>query len=295
PAALVSVTGASNVTGELLPIAEIVEIAHRHGARVAVDGAQLIPHGEIDLAETGVDYLAFSGHKVYAPFGAGVLAGRRDWLDAAPPYLPGGGAVHEVSTVQTKWASAPQRHEGGTPNLVGAATLADALTTLARIPLERRAAHERALHARLEAGLSAIDGVRLPRIWSDSERIGVVCFSGAGYEPGHVASYLSAEHAIGVRDGRFCAHPLVRRLDLDHEGALRASLGVGSWRGDVDRIVGAVGQLVDQGSRARYEQIGGLWEPRGDDRRAPSWLVGDISAARPSPCGAICCSMAWAG
>lgn len=285
PAALVSVTGASNVTGELLPIAEIVEIAHRHGARVAVDGAQLIPHGEIDLAETGVDYLAFSGHKVYAPFGAGVLAGRRDWLDAAPPYLPGGGAVQEVSTVQTKWASAPQRHEGGTPNLVGAATLADALTTLARIPLEKREAHERALHARLEAGLSAIDGVRLHRIWSDSERIGVVCFSVDGYEPGHVASYLSAEHAIGVRDGRFCAHPLVRRLDLDHEGALRASLGVGSWRGDVDRIVGAVGQLVDQGSRARYEQTGGLWEPCGDDRRAPSWLVGDISAARPSPCG----------
>jgi selenocysteine lyase/cysteine desulfurase len=87
PAAVLAVTGASNVTGECLPLAELAQIAHRHGARIAVDGAQLVPHRRIDMAAAGVDYLAFSGHKIYAPFGAGALVGRRDWLDAAPPYL----------------------------------------------------------------------------------------------------------------------------------------------------------------------------------------------------------------
>jgi len=285
PAALVSITGAANVTGELLPIAEVAAIAHRHGARIAVDAAQLIAHCEFDLAASGIDYVAFSGHKLHAPFGAGVLAGRRDWLDSAPPYLPGGGAVREVSTVHTRWAQAPQRHEGGTPNLVGAVALADALATLTRLPGERRTAHERALHTRLEAGLAAIDGVNLHRIWKQSERIAVACFSIDGYEPGHVASYLSAEHAIGVRDGRFCAHPLVRRLGLGPSGALRASLGVGSRREDVDRLLDAVGQLVAHGSRGRYEQRGGVWEPCGDDRRAPHWLAsGPLAAPQPSPC-----------
>ncbi|MBO0806609.1 MAG: aminotransferase class V-fold PLP-dependent enzyme, partial [Nocardiopsaceae bacterium] len=90
PAALLSVTGASNVTGECLPLAELAEIAHSRGARLAVDGAQLLPHRRVDINEAGIDYLAFSGHKLYAPFGAGALVGRRDWLDAAPPYLAGG-------------------------------------------------------------------------------------------------------------------------------------------------------------------------------------------------------------
>ncbi len=107
PAALLAVTGASNVTGEVLPIAELADLAHACGARIFVDGAQLVPHRRVDLAELGVDYLAFSGHKLYAPFGAGVLVGRRDWLDEAEPYLAGGGAVREVSLDHTEWACAP--------------------------------------------------------------------------------------------------------------------------------------------------------------------------------------------
>src|SRR5215218_1423138 len=104
PAALLSVTGASNVTGELLPITTLAELAHAHGARLAVDAAQLLPHRRVDLAASGVDYLAFSGHKAYAPFGSGALVGRRDWLDAAPAYLAGGGAVQQVSLEETSWA-----------------------------------------------------------------------------------------------------------------------------------------------------------------------------------------------
>jgi selenocysteine lyase/cysteine desulfurase len=109
PAALVAITGASNVTGEELPIAEVVRLAHRHGTRVVVDAAQLAPHRRIDLAASGVDYLAFSGHKIYAPYGVGVLIGLRDWLDLAPPYLAGGGAVRRVQSDHTEWASAPAK------------------------------------------------------------------------------------------------------------------------------------------------------------------------------------------
>ena len=96
PAALLAVTGASNVTGECPPLAELTALAHRYGARIVVDGAQLVPHRRVSLAESGIDYLAFSGHKLYAPYGAGALVGRRDWLESAPPYLAGGGAVREV-------------------------------------------------------------------------------------------------------------------------------------------------------------------------------------------------------
>ena len=133
PTALLTVTGASNVTGEVLPLRRIAAIAHAAGARVAVDAAQLAPHRRVDLAATGVDYVALSGHKLYAPFGAGALIGRRDWLDAAAPYLAGGGAVTQVDLDGATWAPAPHRHEAGTPNVLGVAALAQACRTLAPV------------------------------------------------------------------------------------------------------------------------------------------------------------------
>ncbi|MGH3589234.1 MAG: aminotransferase class V-fold PLP-dependent enzyme, partial [Pseudonocardia sp.] len=133
PAALLAITGASNVTGEVLPIARLARIAHECGARILVDAAQLLPHRRVDIADLGIDYLAFSGHKLYAPFGAGVLVGRRDWLDAAEPYLAGGGAVRNVTVESTQWAPAPARHEAGTPNVLGAAALAAACDALSEL------------------------------------------------------------------------------------------------------------------------------------------------------------------
>ncbi|WP_345713232.1 aminotransferase class V-fold PLP-dependent enzyme, partial [Kineococcus glutinatus] len=118
PYALLAVTGASNVTGEVLPLARIVASAHAVGTRVAVDGAQLVPHRGIDLAACGADWVALSGHKLYAPFGAGALVGRRDWLDAAEPYLAGGGATLEVAVDGVRWAGGAQRHEAGSPNVL---------------------------------------------------------------------------------------------------------------------------------------------------------------------------------
>ncbi len=289
PAALLAVTGASNVTGELLPVRELANLAHLYGARIAVDAAQLAPHAAIDLAATGIDYVAFSGHKLYAPFGGGALVGRRDWLDEAAPYLAGGGAVREVTTSATDWAFGAERHEGGTPNLVGAVTLADALDELNGLPTGALQQHEHGLRERLEAGLAALAGVSVQRIWGEHEtgRIGVACFTVDGYAPGHVAAFLSAEHGIGVRDGRFCAHPLVARLGLTGRGAVRVSLGAGSRAADVDRLLTALTQLTLAGTVAAYAERDGRFEPTHDDRAAPSLLrlrpQGEVGTA-PAPC-----------
>lgn len=264
PTALLAVTGASNVTGEVLPLERLAVLAHQCGARILVDAAQLAPHRRIDLRACGIDYLVCSGHKLYAPFGAGVLVGRRDWLDAAAPYLAGGGAVTEVTAADAIWAPAPQRHEAGSPNVLGAAALAAACDVLAEIH-ESAEVRERRLTHRLRSGLESIPGLRCLRVWPDSaDSVGIVAFTVAGFEAGRVAAYLSAEHGIGVRDGRFCAHPLLARLGVD--AALRASIGLGTTDEDVDRLLGAVGSLVTEGPRWEYVCAGGRWDPLPETR-----------------------------
>ncbi len=266
PYALLTVTGASNVTGESLPLDRLVALAHAAGARVAVDGAQLVPHRGFSLADTDVDYVAFSGHKTYAPFGAGALVGRRDWLDTGTPYLAGGGAVRDVRSDRTVWQPAPARHEAGSPNVLGAIALAQACDTLAALPAGALEEHEQALRARLVDGLSAIDGVHVARIWPDSvDPVGVVTFTVADLNPGLVAAYLSAEHGIGVRDGRFCAHPLLAHLHAS-SGAVRASIGVGTTAEHVDRLVAALRTLLAGGPTAQYEIVDGCWSVVDDTR-----------------------------
>ncbi len=260
PAALLSVTGASNVTGEVLPIRRLAALAHRYGARICVDGAQLVPHRRISLRESGIDYLAFSGHKLYAPFGAGVLVGRADWLDDADPYRYGGGATYEVigrpvaRDVEVAWHTGPARHEAGSPNVLGAVAIAAACTELTRLGETAIAEHERFLVELLLAGLAGIDGVTPLRIWVDSDdRVGIVAFAVDGVAPREVAEYLSAEHGIGVRDGKFCAHPIVSRLGVP-DGAVRASIGLGTTESDVRRLLDAVAHLVSgrgRGSKQR--------------------------------------------
>lgn len=285
PTALVAVTGASNVTGELLPIKRIARIAHRHGARVVVDAAQLAPHRRISLRKSGVDYVAFSGHKLYAPYGAGALVGRRDWLDAAPAYLAGGGAVREVTGESTEWAAAPARHEAGTPNVLGAAALAKACETLSAQGEPSLSAHEEILRGRLISGLTRHAEISVLRIWADStDAIGVVAFTVAGFDAGLVAAYLSAEHAIGVRDGRFCAHPLLARLGVGKDGAIRASFGVGSTIADVDRLIAAIDQLIAAGPTWTYERVDGRYAPIDDPRPLPDFAGAGRGPA--SPCEA---------
>jgi selenocysteine lyase/cysteine desulfurase len=296
PAALLAVTGASNVTGECPPLTELTALAHRYGARIVVDGAQLVPHRRVSLAESGVDYLAFSGHKLYAPYGAGVLVGRRDWLEAAPPYLAGGGAVREVRLGGTEWAAAPARHEAGTPNVIGAVALAAACRAVAALGPEAVSAHESALVGRLTDGLALIEGVRTLRLWptaaggesTETDRIGVVTFTVDGYPAALVAQYLSAEHGVGVRDGRFCAHPLLARFAADGvtaDGAgVRASLGLGSRAEDVDRLLAALASLRADGPAWTYAAPAAGYGPDPDPRALPDWLT-SAAAGPAAPCG----------
>lgn len=272
PAALLSVAGASNVTGEVLPIEAIARLAHARGARLAVDAAQLLPHRRVDLAASGIDYLAFSGHKAYAPFGAGALVGRADWLDAAPAYLAGGGAVESVRLDRVDWKHGADRHEAGTPNVVGIAALARALVELERLGDAARHEHERVLTERLHVGLAAIPGVRVITGFDDADdRLGIATVELERGSVGLVAAALAAEHGISVRAGRFCAHPFFDRVATRANG-LRASLGAGSSGDDVDRFLDALARLVTVGPAHAYERTPVGWCPLVDDR--PGLVLG---------------------
>ncbi|WP_256513055.1 aminotransferase class V-fold PLP-dependent enzyme [Actinoallomurus soli] len=247
---LLVVTAASNVTGELWPVAELAAVARAHGARIAVDAAQLVPHRPFDMGALDVDYVAFSGHKLYAPFGAGCLVGRADWLRAAEPYLLGGGATASVGERVTWSADPQQRHEAGTPNVLGVVALAAACEALT--DWDGLVAEEERLLRRLRTGLAAIPGVRELSLWGDRHpRVGIVSFVVEGRGSRAVATALSEEYGIGVRDGKFCAHPLVRRLVGAGEGgcadgdgtALRASFGIGTTDEHIDRLLTALRHL----------------------------------------------------
>ncbi|HEV7623882.1 MAG TPA: aminotransferase class V-fold PLP-dependent enzyme [Amnibacterium sp.] len=284
---LLAVTGASNVTGEVLPLARIARLAHAAGARLAVDGAQLVPHRRVDLEATGIDFLAFSGHKAYAPFGVGALVGRPDWLDAARPHLAGGGAVESVrlagSAAEPVWRTGPDRHEAGTPDTVGVLAVARALTELTSLDPDAWSAHERDLRERLVAGLAAVPGVDVLELFPDStEHVGVVAFRIDGLDARLAALALSAEWGIAVRDGGFCAHPALARL-TGGRPALRASFGVGTTRADIAALLGAVAALSAGGPRGRYRKGAGGWHVAGDDRPRPEWAA---DPADPRACSA---------
>lgn len=276
--ALVCVTGASNVTGELWPVRELAAAAHAHGARIVLDAAQLAPHHPVDVAELDVDWVAFSGHKLYAPFGSGVLAGRADWLRAAEPYLAGGGASRRVARgedgrVDVEWHETAARHEAGSPNVIGVYAIASACRALTEAGFEDLVAREQDLVARVRAGLAEVPQVKVLSLFGDdAPRVGVISFVVAGWNSSHFAAALSAEYGIGVRDGLFCAHPLVRTLlgDRDEPGdcggdatlnAIRVSFGAGTPDEHVDRFLAAVAELVRDGAAWNYRTEEGRCVP----------------------------------
>ena len=270
---LLAVTGASNVTGEVWPVAELAALAHRHGAELFVDAAQLAPHRAIDMARAGIDHLALSGHKLYAPFGAGALVGR---LRDGEPLLAGGGAIKLVTVDDVIWAPAPDRYEAGSPNTVGVVALAAACRRLMALGMDAVAAHERSLSVRLWAGLATVPGLEQLTLWPRGtvDRVGVATFTLLGFRDPLLAAILSAEHAIGVRHGCFCAHPLMthlldvplaqsQRLHAELRagrspqlpGAVRASIGLGTTTEDIDRLTGALREIATRGPRSTYVHV----------------------------------------
>lgn len=289
---LVTVTGASNVTGEMWPVAALADVAHLHGALILVDAAQLAPHAPVDMSAWNVDYVAFSGHKLYAPYGAGALVGRSEWLSAGEPFIAGGGAVRFVSTGEVAWADLPDRQEAGSPNVIGAVAMGAACRALSAYGMDRVQQEELALEAYLTKALGTVPGLTRYLIWSEEHpRIGVETFNLANLPYGLVAAALSAEHGIAVRDGCFCAHPLMMRLlDIDegsartirdeiltgqHQrvpGAVRISTGLGTTTEDLDAVVDALRQLAETGPAwtYRYEDATGHYDPDPDDRPWPA-------------------------
>ncbi|MFB6782169.1 aminotransferase class V-fold PLP-dependent enzyme [Streptomyces sp. NPDC056352] len=283
--ALVCVTGASNVTGELWPVKELAAVAHAHGARIVLDAAQLAPHHPVDIEELDVDWVAFSGHKLYAPFGSGVLAGRADWLQDAEPYLAGGGASRKVARrtdggVDVEWHSTAARHEAGSPNVIGVYSIASACKALTEAGFDRLVAREQQLVTRIREGLAEVPQVKVLSLFGDdAPRVGVISFVVEGWNSSHFAAALSAEYGIGVRDGLFCAHPLVRTLlgsDPQDPGecgapeaepgerslnAIRVSFGAGTPDEHIERFVRAVKELVNKGAQWTYRTEDGRCVP----------------------------------
>jgi len=283
--ALVCVTGASNVTGELWPVRELAAAAHAHGARIVLDAAQLAPHHPVDIADLDVDWVAFSGHKLYAPFGSGVLAGRADWLREAEPYLAGGGASRKVARrtdggVDVEWHTTAARHEAGSPNVIGVHSIASACKALTEAGFDRLVAREQHLVGEVLAGLAEVPEVKVLSLFGDdAPRVGVISFVVEGWNSSHFAAALSAEYGIGVRDGLFCAHPLVRTLlgsDPGEAGecgapeaepgerslnAIRVSFGAGTPDEHIERFLRAVRELVSGGARWKYRTEDGRCVP----------------------------------
>jgi selenocysteine lyase/cysteine desulfurase len=291
---LVAISGASNVTGYVNPVHRLAEKAHAVGAQVLVDCAQLAPHRTIDVGPLAdpshLDYVAFSAHKMYAPFGTGALVARGDVFEEGCPDMSGGGTVKVVTTESVTWADAPDRDEAGSPNVVGAVALAAAIEELDRIGMEAIADHEMRLTAYALGRLRRIKGLRL---FGESdpartgERLGVISFELEDVPHFLVAAVLSAEYGIGVRSGCFCAHPYVLRLLQVPEGEVRriraelvaddrrgmpglvrASFGLYNDNQEVDVLAEGLeriarrewkGKYVQDRSSGEFEAVG--WEP----------------------------------
>ena len=232
---LVSVTHISNVLGTVLPVKEIIRLAHAHDARVLIDGAQGIMHSRVDVQELDVDFYGFTGHKLYGPSGIGVLYGKRDILNSMPPYEGGGDMIDRVTFEKTTYRETPARFEAGTPAIVEAAGLAAAVEYVESIGIERIAAHEQSLLDYATARLSAIEGLR---IYGEAEdKAGVVSFTIEGVHP-HDISTIIDSHGVAVRAGHHCAQPLMDRFDL--AATARASLGMYNNKSDIDQLVEAL-------------------------------------------------------
>ncbi|HEY2805547.1 MAG TPA: aminotransferase class V-fold PLP-dependent enzyme [Gemmatimonadales bacterium] len=263
---ILAVSGASNVTGIVNPVHRWARWAHDVGARIVVDGAQWVPHRPVDMRAADdpehLDFLAFSAHKMYAPYGVGVLIGPRADFEAGEPRLVGGGTVDVVDTERVVFADAPDREEAGTPCIVGAVALAAAIREYRRIGWDAIIEHERELNGIARRGLREIPGVTLYGD-GDNEHLAVIAFNVEGVPHALVSAVLSDEWGMGTRSGCFCAHGYVKTLlgidptrsqDFEERiiagdrreipGAVRASFGLGSTQVDAQRLVEAVGAIA---------------------------------------------------
>lgn len=289
--ALVSVTGASNVTGYLNPVHQMAAKAHAIGAHFCADCAQLAPHRKIDMRPLSdpehLDYVSISAHKMYAPYGTGALVGRRDTFSTGDPDMRGGGEVEIVTMDSVVWSEPPDRDEAGSPNTVGAVALAAAISRLSQIGMDAVAAHEAELTSYALEKLNRISGLT---IYGDRDpsraasRLGVIPINVDALPHYYVAAALGYEYGIGVRNGCFCAHPyLLKLMHVDESesvqvrtqivngdkrlipGLVRISFGLYNTIAEVDALIDALQHIVSGKVKGVYHQdtTSGAFVPEG--------------------------------
>lgn len=288
---LVAISGASNVTGHLNPIHRLAAKAHGAGAKILVDAAQLAPHRAVDMRPDDdpghLDFVALSAHKMYAPYGTGALVGPMSLFSQGAPDMVGGGTVDIVTVDDVHWANPPDRDEAGSPNVVGAVALAQAILSLQEIGMDALAKHEAELTAHALRRLSEIDGIEIYGITDPDradERVGVIPFNLRGVDHYKAAAALSFEGGIAVRNGCFCAHPYILHLlgvsgeeALRHQreilegtrvglpGLVRISFGCYNAIEEVDHAAEVLGRIAAGEIEGDYEQdpASGAYWPRG--------------------------------
>ena len=288
---LVTVTGASNVTGLMPPIYEIAELAHHYQAKIMVDCAQLLPHRSVRMGEpdtaSHLDFIAFSAHKIYAPYGSGALIGPQDFFNRGEPDYRGGGTIEMVTLQEVEWADAPERDEAGSPNVIGVVALAGALQQMKEIGMENIANHEMELTRYALKKLSQVKDLHFygsTDLDHLNKRVGVIPFGIEGMPHAKLAAILGFEGGIGVRNGCFCAHPYVLRLMkisrekflthrqqvLNHNradlpGFVRASIGCYNNQPDIDRLEEMLERIVVGEYQGKYSahRSSGSYYPEG--------------------------------
>ncbi len=288
---LAAISGAQNVTGYLNPVHRLAEKAHAVGAQIVVDAAQMAPHRPIDMRPDDdpghLDFLAIAAHKMYAPYGTGALIGRASVFESGMPDLVGGGTVDLVTTDDIHWTGSPGRDEAGSPNVVGAVALAQAILSLQEIGMEVVARHEAELTAYALHRLREIDSVEVYGLADPEradERLGTIPFNVRGVDHYKVAAVLSFEGGIGVRNGLFCAHPYILNLlgisnnevlrqereikngrQVGRPGLVRASFGCYNTIDEVDWFVDQLASLAAGNIQGEYERepASGAYWPRG--------------------------------
>lgn len=236
---LVSVVHVSNVLGTINPIEKIIEVAHHKNIPVLIDAAQSVQHIPIDVQRLDCDFLAFSGHKIYAPTGIGVLYGKEKWLDCMPPYQGGGEMIAHVSFEKTTFNELPFKFEAGTPDFVGSSALAVALDYVSTLGIENIAHYENELLAYATERLLGINGMRI--FGTSEEKSSVISFLVEGIHPYDMGMLLD-KMGIAVRTGHHCAQPLMKALDV--EGTVRASFAFYNTKEEVDRLIEGIERIV---------------------------------------------------
>ncbi|NIM13563.1 MAG: SufS family cysteine desulfurase [Candidatus Aminicenantes bacterium] len=237
---LVAVTHVSNALGTVNPVSEIIEMAHRKGIPVLVDGAQSVPHMPVDVRELGCDFFVFSGHKMYGPTGIGVLYGRAELLEEMPPYQGGGDMIRSVTFDKTTFNGLPYRFEAGTPNIAGAVGLAAAVEYLNSIGMDQVAAHEKALLDYATNRLLQLEGLTI--FGNAKRKAGVISFLFNDVHPHDIGTILDQE-GVAIRTGHHCAQPVMDFFSIS--ATARASFGLYNTTQEIDRFIDALKKIKE--------------------------------------------------